>query len=256
MLTIQSLEVFLLILGRMVGFFFRVPFFNIRFIPAAVRIGLSFWTSLCLWFIIPLPKFLPANLIGFLIAMSSEVLLGILIGLIADIILTAVQAAGELMDIQMGLSVAMLLDPTFGANISIIGRLAFMTAILLFLVLDGHHLLIQSLIKSFQLIPLGLSYHWNIKIHYQLMELGTFLWITAIQISAPILILIFLSDFTFGMLSRVAPQVNVFMLGFQVKPMVGVFMFLSSLPFIVVKINQLINKMGTEILLMLSNLMK
>jgi flagellar biosynthesis protein FliR len=97
-------------------------------------------------------------------------------------------------------------------------------------------------------IPAGAPLNiFNGKLTIQLLDLGKEMWLIAIQLSAPVVLLIFISDFTFGIVSRVAPQVNVFMLGFQVKPALGLFALLLSLPLLTRYIANLVEKMGVEI---------
>jgi len=88
----------------------------------------------------------------------------------------------------------------------------------------------------------------------QMINLGTMFWATAIKLAAPIVLLIFLADFSFGIVSRVAPQVNVFMLGFQVKPAIGLVGIMLTLPFIVKYINYLIGFMAGQFILLAQTL--
>ena len=107
--------------------------------------------------------------------------------------------------------------------------------------MDGHHLLLSALHQSFTVIPAGKIANFSSPAFTeQMIKLGSMLWQTAIQIAMPAVLIIFLSDFTFGIVSRVAPQVNVFMLGFQVKPLLGIFIFMLCLPFIGKYIAQLV----------------
>jgi flagellar biosynthesis protein FliR len=148
----------------------------------------------------------------------------------------------------MGLSVAQALDPVFGAVISIIGRLTFFIALIIFLSMDGHHFLLSAFHQSFTALPAGkIANFVSYDLTTQIMGLGTMLWLTAIKIAAPAILLIFLSDFTFGIVSRVAPQVNVFMLGFQVKPLLGLFGLSLILPFLVRYIGKLLETMASEV---------
>jgi flagellar biosynthetic protein FliR len=159
------------------------------------------------------------------------------------------------MDLQMGLSVATALDPVFGSVISIIGRLAFFTALIIFLTADGHHLVLSAFHQSFTYLPAGKMANFaSPALALQMIELGSTLWLTAIKLAAPAVLLIFLSDFTFGIVSRVAPQVNVFMLGFQVKPSLGLLGILLSLPFIVKYINRLIEFMAEQMVILANTL--
>ena len=255
-ISLEQLIVFLLIIGRIAGVFLQAPILNSRSFPFFGKTAIAIWTAIVLWFVTPVYETLPADLFTFILALVFEVAIGFVIGFIVNIIFLAVQSAGEIADLQMGLSVATALDPVFGSVISVIGRLAFFTALIVFITADGHHLVLSALHQSFTVLPAGkLANFSSPQLALQMIELGSTLWITAIKLAAPAVLLIFISDFTFGIVSRVAPQVNVFMLGFQVKPSLGLLGILMSLPFIVKYINRLIEFMAEQ-LLVLANTIK
>lgn len=246
-LSLAQVEVFFFILARIGGVFIQAPFFSSRsFVPSA-KIALALWLTFVLWFVTPVSANQPTSLVAFFITLISEVMVGFLIGFICNLIFVAIQAAGEIMDMQMGLSVAQALDPVFGSVISIIGRLTFFTALVTFLTLDGHHLLLAGFQQSFSALPAGqLANFASPGLAQQLISLGSSLWLTGVKLAAPIVLLIFLADFSFGIVSRVAPQVNVFMLGFQIKPLLGLFGLSLILPFLIKYLGRSIELMGAE----------
>lgn len=254
-ITLGRLIVFFLILGRIAGVFIQAPIFNSRSLPAFAKSALAIWISLLLWFVTPVNPQLPATLGLFILSLIFEVAVGFTIGFIINVIFIAVQSAGEIMDMQMGLSVATALDPIFGAVISIVGRITFYTALIVFLLADGHHLILAGFQQSFTALPVGkLANFATPGLTVQMIEIGSSLWLTAIKLSAPIILMIFLIDFTFGIVSRVAPQVNVFMLGFQVKPSVGLIGFLFILPFMIKYIERLLGVMTAQLILLVNNI--
>jgi flagellar biosynthetic protein FliR len=250
-ISVQQIVIFLFILGRIAGVFIQAPIFNSRSFPIFAKTAFAIWLSIVLWFVTPIHNTLPDSVFAFILALVFEVAIGFIIGFICNIIFIAVQSAGEIMDMQMGLSVATALDPIFGAVISVIGKLAFYTALIIFIAADGHHLILSAFHQSFTALPVGkLANLSSPNLALQIIELSSTLWVTAIKLAAPAILLIFLSDFSFGIVSRVAPQVNVFMLGFQVKPLLGIFAILMSLPFIVKYINRLIEFMAEQMVLL------
>ena len=249
-LSLQQLVVFVFILARIAGVFLQAPIFNSRSIPFAIKTGIAVWIAIVLWFVTPVNPNLPDTGLMFVFSLVFEVVIGFFIGFICNLIFLGIQAAGEIMDMQMGLSVATALDPVFGAVISVIGRFAFMVALIMFITADGHHLILSGFHQTFTALPVGkMANIGSPLLAEQLINLGNMFWTTAIKVAIPIILLIFLSDFTFGIVSRVAPQVNVFMLGFQVKPLLGIFGFLVALPFIVKYINKLIMVMAEQLIL-------
>lgn len=252
-ISLAQIEVFFFILARIIGVFIQAPIFNSRSFPASAKIGLAVWISLGLWFVTPVNPVMPANLGSFLLTLAAEVALGFAIGFICNMLFIAIQSAGEIIDMQMGLSVATALDPIFGAVISVVGRLTFFVALIIFLTLNGHHLLLSAFHQSFSVLPAGkIADFTSFNLMNQIIALGTALWMTAFKLAGPVLLLIFISDFTFGIVSRVAPQVNVFMLGFQVKPLLGLFGISLMLPLVVRYISKLIEIMGEQIVQLLA----
>ncbi|PIS29414.1 hypothetical protein COT42_05545 [Candidatus Saganbacteria bacterium CG08_land_8_20_14_0_20_45_16] len=254
-ISTQQFLVYLLIVGRIAGVFIQAPILNSRSFPIFAKTSLVIWLALVLWFVVPINKPLPVTLNTFWLALIFEVAIGFVLGFVANLIFLGVQAAGEIIDLQMGLSVASALDPVFGAVISVIGRLTFFFAMIVFLAVNGHHLVLSALHQSFTVIPVGKMANFSSPhLTMQVVNLCTVFWSTAIKLAGPAVLIIFLSDFTFGIVSRVAPQVNVFMLGFQVKPSLGLITILFSLPFLVKYIDHLIEFMTQQFILLLNNI--
>jgi flagellar biosynthetic protein FliR len=254
-ISLGQLIVFLLILGRIAGVFIQAPIFSSRSLPFLAKTAIAVWLAMLLWFVVPVNPVLPDSMPAFVLTLVFEVILGFIIGFIVNIIFLAIQSAGEIIDMQMGLSVATSLDPVFGAVISIIGRMIFFIALIIFIIADGHHMVLAAFHQSFTVLPVGkIANLSSPNLVMQTISLGSELWLIAIKLSIPVVILIFISDFTFGIVSRVAPQVNVFMLGFQVKPLLGLMGILMGLPFIIKYIYNLISFSTEHLALLLNNI--
>lgn len=239
--------VFFLLVARFAGLMLFAPIFNRKEIPTTVKVTFILWVSGVLLFIVPLSNSLPDSPVGYLIIMVSELVIGVLVGFVTDIIITAIEFAGSLMDTQAGLSVAAVLDPSSGRQITILSRLLKWIAVMMFLIVDGHHLVLSSLVRSFYLLPVGIMPNLVDGGEY-LSRLGTYIFFLAVQLSAPIMLVVFLIDFGFGMLNKVAEQVNVFQLGFQVKPLVSLVIFLAVAPGLVHSIMGILEKTGQHII--------
>jgi flagellar biosynthesis protein FliR len=246
-ISLPQIEVFLLILARISGLFIDAPLFSAKSIPSMVKVCMAIWLATIMWFVVPV-KFLPDSMLTFILALMVEVLIGYIIGFVASIVLQSAQAAGDILDMQMGLSVANVLSPTTGAASSITGTFMYMIALLVFVIVNGHHLVLSAIYHSFIAIPI-ISFIDLSKpdLLFQILNLLTWFWITTIQLCAPMLLLIFLSDFSFGIVSRVAPQVNVFQLGFQVKPSLGLFGLMLLSPLLIGHMVNLIGQTSNEI---------
>jgi len=237
----------MLILARVAGLFIDAPVLSAKSIPSTVKTALAIWLTTVLWFVVPV-RALPDSMTTFTLALLVEIFIGYIIGFVASIVLLSAQAAGDILDMQMGLSVANVLSPTTGAMTSITGTFMFLIALVVFLLVDGHHMVFAALHQSFVAIPIISFIDFSKpNLLLQMIDLLRFFWIATIQLCAPMLLLIFLSDFSFGIVSRVAPQVNVFMLGFQVKPSLGLLGLMMISPLLINHMMTLIGLTGNEI---------
>jgi flagellar biosynthetic protein FliR len=238
-ITFEQVIIFLLILSRFTGMMALAPFFSEKGLPVIIKVALLFWVSGLLIFIVPLPEVVPNELMLILIAVAMEFAVGAAIGFTADLLIAGVEFAGGLMDTQAGLSVAASLDPSSGINAAIFQKFLRRTVILLFLILDGHHMVLAVVVNSFHILPVAHPVNIS-KGALFLVSLGTDIFRAAVILSAPIILVIFVVDFSFGVLNRVAEQINVFQLGFQVKPLIGLIIFLAISPGLVSAIMGLI----------------
>ncbi len=228
-LSLHLVSAILLILARVAGMISTAPVFSRKDVFSMAKVAFVFWLTASLVFAIPIPRELPNNVEPFVLLFISQFLVGVIIGLIADLLVVAVEFAGSLMDTQAGLSVAALLDPSTGRSIPLLSQTLNWVAILIFLQLNGHHMVITTLVKSFDILPIAMPLNFT-KGSQMVFSLGTELFKVGLIISAPILLVMFIVDFAFGLLNKIAEQINIFQLGFQVKPSVGLLVFLAITP--------------------------
>lgn len=227
--TIDQIVVFFLIIARLAGVMMTAPFFNNRQIFVLAKFAIVFWTAGLMIFVVPLPPKLPDAGIPLVLALVGELMIGVMLGFVADMVVIGLEFAGALIDTQAGLSVASLLDPSTGRNSALFEMFLRWVALMVFLQVDGHHVVLTAVYKSFSMVPIGSSYSLT-NGSWAVLSLASDIFKAAVQISAPILLVVFLIDFAFGVLNRVAEQINVFQLGFQVKPIVSVVVFLAMVP--------------------------
>ena len=240
-LTLFQFQAFMLIMARIVGLFGQSAFYSFRNIPAIPKTAICFFITVVLWFTLPIPDNLPNTVGMFIVALIQEFLIGRLLGVISFIITKAILAAGDLMGMQMGLSSANQFDPTQGIQVNVVGRFFDLTALLFFVSIDGHIMILTAVQKSFTAIPVFSPVNFTNAMP-GLLNLGVVLWELAVRLAAPVILTIFLLDFAMGTVSRVAPQVNVFMLGFQVKPMLGMITLFLMMPILIWRIIEVMNK--------------
>ncbi len=221
--------VFLMIMTRMIGVVSTAPVFSRKEFFTLGRLALTFWTSALLIYVVPAPLTPPDTGLLFVLAFITEFLIGVMMGFIMDIFITSIEFAGSLMDTQAGLSVSAMLDPSSGRSLPLLSLLLKWTATMLFLIINGHHLVLSALVESYRLLPVGSPVNFARGSLY-LVSLGTDIFMIGVQLAAPIMLVVFMIDFGFGMLNKVAEQVNVFQLGFQIKPIVSLAVFLATAP--------------------------
>ena len=218
---------FLLALVRASCWLVLVPPFGTRAIPAPVKIGLAGALALPVAHTVALqvPSLdEPAPLIG---AVAMQVAIGLSLGFVVFLIFSAVQSAGELIDVFGGFTVAPAYDPMSNAQSSTFGRFYNLVATTLLFVINGHVLLVKGFLTSFQSVSAAPTLH---DLSSGLIaDLGMF-FLAAIEIAAPLLAALFLAEVALGLLSKAAPQMNIFMVGFPVKILLTLMLTGLALP--------------------------
>jgi flagellar biosynthesis protein FliR len=225
--TVPQLETFFLILVRVFSMLAVFPIFSAPQIPRHVRFGLGALISFILFRIVP-PVSLQPNFYELIAAIVAQVVLGVIIGFIASLVFVSVQFAGELIDLQIGFAVANVINPTSQQNITVIGEFELAIATLIFLATDSHHLLIQGIAGSFTLVPLPFinldpSVMSNAVTFLSLALLNVF------KIAAPPAAALFITNVALSFMARVAPQMNVFVIGFPMQIGIGLTVLALSL---------------------------
>lgn len=208
---------FMLLFARLSGLIVFFPFFSHNQIPLSVKTLLVF--ALCV-VLFPLSH-AHGHAINFLIMeILSEAMLGLCAGLLLNIVFAILQMAGEQISMIMGFSMASVLDPQTGTNSPVIANILNFIALLAFLMLDGHHLILQFYSTSLSAIPLGDFYPRSGVMSYALKLFGN-LFMFGFVLAFPIIALSILSDAIFGMLMKTMPQFNLLVVGYPIKVSIG-----------------------------------
>lgn len=216
--------------------FFRIlailatdPFYSTRSIPIKIKIGLSLFLSLLIAPAIPtMPIVPPVSPVGILI-LVQQIMAGLAIGMTMRLVFTSVELAGHLAGLQMGLGFASFYDPQHGTNTVVVAQFASLLTLLLFLSFNGHLLIIETIAKSFVILPISAEplkaagFKLLVDSAGQIFTLGLLL-------SLPVLAALLITNLSIGVMSRAAPQFNVFAVGFPLTLGVGVAALYFSLP--------------------------
>jgi len=211
---------FLMILFRLSGLMIFAPFWGSRNIMPQLKIGISLFTAVILFPMIPVPDNLPHELIGFALLSIMEIGIGIILGFGASLMFTGIQMSGQMVSHQMGHALANVIDPLSESQATVIGQFQFFFSVLVFLTINGHHWLLRAVISSFKSIPLG-GMSFNPFVVKELTDLFGDIFRIAFLISAPVLVALFLTSVAMGFIARTVPQVHVLVVGFPIQLAVG-----------------------------------
>jgi len=219
---------FLLPFFRILGIFTAAPILSARAFPTRIRIGLALLVAMVT---APLSSAAPASFDDpdIWLLLAAELMVGLAIGLVARMILSAVDLAGETIGLQMGLSFAGFFDPASGSNSNAVGRLLGTLSLAAFVAADGPALLIAATVQSIDTVPAaeaGNAFLGRIDIG----NIATTVFELGILIALPYMALLLFVNLALGVVSRVAPQLNVFAIGFPVTISAGLVLLTLGLP--------------------------
>ncbi len=201
------------------------PPFNSPAIPRRVRVGLAAAISLLLASQLGGSLDIDVGLGEFVVIVFGQVAAGLALGFIVFVMFAAIQAGGELIDLQVGFALGAVLDPLTGTSASPIGRFHQLVAISILFAIDGHTLVVRGYVRSVEAVPLGgvdLG-----RLAQELVDLVVAHMIAAVEIGLPVLAALFLAEIALGLLGKAAPQMNILVIGFAAKAFIS-FALLSA----------------------------
>ncbi|MBS0292613.1 MAG: flagellar biosynthetic protein FliR [Proteobacteria bacterium] len=214
---------------RVLALFTAAPVFSMRAIPVRVRIGLAFLVALCAQSALPDQPVIDLNGREAAGAVLQQVGVGLALGFAVRLVFAAVELAGEVMGLQMGLNFASFFDPASNAQVSAVARFFGNMALLLFVVINGHLMVLMAVVKSFDAFPVN-GHFLQAVAQMRLHELGASLFASGLWIALPMIALLLFVNLTLGIISRVAPQMNIYAVGFPVTLTVGMLGITATLP--------------------------
>jgi flagellar biosynthetic protein FliR len=221
-------ETLLLVVVRVTVMLALVPIFSGSQIPITVRLGLGFLLTFVVAQTLPtLPA--PLALGPFAAAICAQAFVGLVFGFCAFLVFTGIQFAGAILDIQVGFGSVSVLNPTTNAQVTILSEFEIALASLLYLATNSHHLLLEGIVGSFNLLPLPWA-GMDGMLETSVITFFTQSLFIVLRIAAPISITLFITNVTLALMSRVAPQMNVFSVGLPLQLMVGMTMIVITMP--------------------------
>ena len=223
---------------RLLGFMRAAPVFSRKDIPGMVKLSLALLLTIAITPLIHADvKIIESS---FVLSLLLNYVVGAIIGFIARVILLAVDAGADMINMQMGLSSAMVLDPSTSTQVSIMQNLFSVIGVLIFIEIGGIYWMFNAFVKSIEIFPLGavtLPLEQIINLDY-LVKITSNVLYMGLQVASPILLATLGQDIILGIISKTAPQVNVFQLSFLFKPVLGAAILIWIMPMIINVINQ------------------
>ncbi|MHB9093049.1 MAG: flagellar biosynthetic protein FliR [Eubacteriales bacterium] len=226
----SKIDVFMLILARVGGIFLIGPVFSNRVIPGQVKALLTFVLSMILFTGLHLKTpVIPTKLGPYTLYLVSELIVGLIIGFVAQMTFAAIQFAGQSVDMQMGFGIVNVIDPVYGTQAPLVGSFQNLLALLLFLTTNSHHYMLAALFQSYEKIPIfGLT--GGKEASQMMIDLFGNMLVTGLKLAIPVVGALFVAEMALGMISRTVPQMQVFFVAIPAKIILGFILLIVVLP--------------------------
>lgn len=233
------LSAFLYPFFRMLALMSSAPLLSHVNVPVPTRLGLAVLLTVLVAPTLPAAQTVsPLSVVGVML-IFQQVIVGVALGFSMQLAFSAVELAGNMIGLQMGFSFAVFIDPQNSTQSPIVGSFLSMILMLLFLAINGHLMMISAVVESFRAVPIGVdgshAYHW-----LQLASAGSQVFVSGLQIAMPIIGAMMLANLTLGVLTRTAPQLNLFAVGFPVTVIVGLLMLLLGMPYLMPELEKVL----------------
>jgi flagellar biosynthetic protein FliR len=214
-------------LARLLGLISAAPLFSNRLVPVRVRLAVGLATALAVLPALPPMPQVPADSMLALVILAQQAFIGIAMGFMMRLLFAAVDVAGELIGLQMGLSFAVFFSPQTGGQTSVIAEFLGLVTLLVFIAMNGHLMLINVVVASFEWLPVGTvpkADGWLLIVGY-----AAVMFASGLLMALPMVAALLITNTALGVLTRAAPQLNLFAVGFPVTLSVGFLVLLLSL---------------------------
>jgi flagellar biosynthesis protein FliR len=219
--TLAQFLALLIIMIRVGPLVFLMPILGSRSVPVQVKALFTVMTALVLVPVIPVsPASLPQTTAGFALFVLMEVGFGAILAVFVRLVFAAVETAGQVVGIQMGMGMANVLNPELGSQVSPVGQLWNILAILIFLAIDGHHLFFRTLVESFVWVAPG-QLRITQATYEGLMQGAAHMFVLAVKIMAPVSAALFFSHVSMGIIAKTVPQIPILIVGLPLNIAIG-----------------------------------
>jgi len=251
-ISVEKVEIFILILARITGTMMTAPILGSNLIPRQIKAGISIILTLILFPVVLKTQVvsLPMDWITWSTEIIRELILGIILGYSVKLLFLGVEFAGQIVGFQMGLGIANVFEAQSQSQVSIISEFKNIMAIMIFLSLNAHHYFLRGLTDSFILVPL-FNFSPHLPLIKRLVILMDNIFIISLKIGAPIIAALLLTEIALGIIARIVPQMNVFIVALPLRIGVGLLVMAFSLPFFLYILRGLFSNLYKDILILL-----
>jgi len=246
-----QLQFFLFIFLRVGAIFMFLPIFSSRAIPVLFKMGFALAVAFILYPLLASdlrPVF--ATVPEFGLAIACELMVGILIGLAVRLLFTGFQMAGQMAGYQMGMAIANVIDPATSAQVPILATFYNIVAILVFLSINAHIILLRAMAESFQLVPL-FGFEFNPVVMQHMISFAGNMFVVALKIGAPVIVALLITSAALGLVARTIPQMNIFIVAMPLKIAIGLIFLGMSLPYMTEFFFRAFEEMGRSVMVLI-----
>jgi flagellar biosynthetic protein FliR len=224
-ITYGDILSFFFIMTRISVILFMFPFFNARVIPVLSKVGLALMISIILFAVTNHEMItFPNNLWEIIQFIITEFIIGMILGLMVQLFFEGIRMMGQVVGFQTGFAITNILDPQSGVQVSIFSNFAYLVAMVVFLILNGHHLALNAMRESFEIINPG-SLSLNRQIFQKLLFLSGEMFVIALKIGAPAIAARLFTKVAFALVKKKIPQMNIMIVAFPVQIIIGLIFF-------------------------------
>lgn len=227
-ISLQEFELFILILVRIATFVSVAPFFNTANTPQRMKVGFAIALTILIYSLDLDMNYSYAGAADYAMLVVSEAIVGLIIGMAASMCIQIIMFSGHIMDIDMGLSMASIFDPTTKTQVGIMGNLYYYMLSLMLIVSGLYRYLIMAIVDTYEVIPIGQAVFRPALMQIFLNFIGDY-FIIGFRIALPMFTCILLLNCILGVLAKIAPQMNMFVFGMQLKIFVGIFVIFFTI---------------------------
>ncbi|MBQ4284498.1 MAG: flagellar biosynthetic protein FliR [Lachnospira sp.] len=226
--ALAQFEIFILILMRMASFIFVAPFFNTANTPRRSKVALAFFLTVLIYSLNTDVVIEYDGIFEYVAIVLKEVVVGLILGVMTSFCVQIIMFAGKIIDLDVGLAMAQIFDPTTHMQVGILGNFYYYILLLLLMVSGMHHYLIEAIFETYKVIPIG-KLTLSPSIYETVVGFMSDYFIIGFRIALPVFAATLILNVILAILARVAPQMNMFVVGMQLKIFVGLFAILLTI---------------------------